>query len=334
MGPPRHAGGHHELLRPQGYLLALALDDHLPLAGRLVVARAPRGGGAPVVQLHHARVHLEPVGDLVLGREHRPVRRELDVRQVVVPDRVVQAQRLVAVAPRVSRAGVALDDDRRHPELAQPRPERDAALAAAHDHHVGLGRDSELLGLPAAILEPRVALRIGPVLDPLGSARAKPLLVPLELIQSGQQRPCLPVEQADMPAAAADLGLKQQPRLAHPIGLGGLPDHLPSAGLHGCERVLEHVLDAAGPLDRLDVPGERDQIAPVALGREQLGGAGGVTAPQRLVETREPLVDLGRDGAAGGGARHGLSSYAGGGRTNSRGVRRLSERAHSGPRRD
>ena len=113
---------------------------------------------APVVELHHPRVHLEPVADLVLGREHRPVLGELDVRQVVVPDRVVQAERLVALAPRVAGALVALDDDRRHAELAQARAERDAALAAADDHDLGLALVAELLGLAAARLEPRLAL--------------------------------------------------------------------------------------------------------------------------------------------------------------------------------
>ena len=93
--------------------VAVALDRHDPFPGVLVVARALGLGGAPVVELHHPRVHLEPVGDLVLGGEHRPVVGEPDVRQVVVPDRVVQAERLVAVAPGVAGARVALDDDRR-----------------------------------------------------------------------------------------------------------------------------------------------------------------------------------------------------------------------------
>src|SRR6185295_11216665 len=113
---------------------------------------------APVVELHHPRVHLEPVADLVLRREHRPVLGELDVRQVVVPDRVVQAERLVALAPRVPGALVALDDDGRDTELPQPRAERDPALAAADDHDLRLLRAPELLSLAAARLEPRLAV--------------------------------------------------------------------------------------------------------------------------------------------------------------------------------
>ena len=82
---------------------------HPPLLGRLVVAGAERAGVGPVVQLHHPRVGLEPVGDLVLGGEHRPVVRELDVGQVVVPDRVVQAERLVPAAPLVAGPRVLVD---------------------------------------------------------------------------------------------------------------------------------------------------------------------------------------------------------------------------------
>ena len=69
---------------------------------------------------------------------------EGDVRQVVVPDRVVQAQRLVAVAPGVAGPRVPSTMIGRHAQLPQPRAERDAALAAADDHHVGLGGVAEL----------------------------------------------------------------------------------------------------------------------------------------------------------------------------------------------
>ena len=99
---------------PQHHRLAVPLDDDRPLAASPRRSRAglPRSSG-PVVELHDLRVHLEPVADLVLGREHRPVARERQVGQVVVPDRVVQAQRLVAVAPRIARAAALVDDDRR-----------------------------------------------------------------------------------------------------------------------------------------------------------------------------------------------------------------------------
>ena len=57
---------------------------------------------------------------------------------MVVPDGVVQAERLVAVAPLVAGPRVPVDDDVVDAELAQPRTERDAALAAADDDDVRL----------------------------------------------------------------------------------------------------------------------------------------------------------------------------------------------------
>ena len=154
-----HAGREHELLGPQLDLLAVAVDDDRPLAVASSKDADLHGRGAPVVELHHLRVHLQPVADLVLGREHRPVLGELDVRQVVVPDRVVQAERLVALAPGVAGALVALDDDRRHAELAQPRAERDAALPAADDHDVGLRRRSRAPRPPSGAARARRAGR-------------------------------------------------------------------------------------------------------------------------------------------------------------------------------
>ena len=97
-----HPGGQHQLRRAQGERLAVALDLDGPLAGLLGVRRAGGDGARPVRHLHHLGVELQPVADLVLGGEHGPVVRELEVRQVVVPDRVVQAQRLVAAAPLVA----------------------------------------------------------------------------------------------------------------------------------------------------------------------------------------------------------------------------------------
>ncbi len=97
---------------------------------------------------------------------------ELDVRQVVVPDRVVQAERLVALAPGVAGALVALDDDRRHAELAQPRAERDAALPAADDHDLGLRLVAELARPRASRSSSQVrAVAVGAVLDALRPAR-------------------------------------------------------------------------------------------------------------------------------------------------------------------
>ena len=269
-----HAGGEHELARAQRDRLAVALDLDDPAAVVFVERGRLDDRRAPVVELHDPRVHLEPVADLVLGREHRPVLGELDVRQVVVPDRVVQAQRLVALAPRVAGALVALADDRRHAELAQPRPEPDRALPAADDHDLGLLGVPERLGFLHARLEPRHAVAVGAVLDALGPVRAFRLLMALELVQRREQRPRLAVAQAQQPVAAPRRGLERDPRRRDPVGRVRRLRRVPAAGLHVLELRVEHRLDLTRPLDGLEVPRERDQVAPEALLVEQRGGAG------------------------------------------------------------
>ena len=84
---------------------------------------------------------------------------------MVVPDRVVQAERLVALPPGVAGARVLFDDERADIKALQARGERDAALAAADDEDVGLASGAELGGfcLPA----------LGPArLDAMRAARA------------------------------------------------------------------------------------------------------------------------------------------------------------------
>src|SRR6266566_1015797 len=101
---------------------------------------------------------------------------------MVVPDRVVQGQRLVALAPRVAGPRIAIDDDRWHAELAQPRAQGDAALPAANDDHVRLGDVAELFGFAPALLEPGLPIRDGAVLGSLRSPVTLRLLIALELV--------------------------------------------------------------------------------------------------------------------------------------------------------
>ena len=199
VGPPGHPGGQHELLRVQHHGLAVPLDVDRPLSGGLVVGRALGLGVPPVVELHDLRVGLEPVGDLVLGREHRPVLGELQVRHVVVPDGIVQAQALVPAAPLIAGTGALVDDDRRHTELPQPGRQPDAGLAAADDQHIGLLGEAQFLRLVLALLQPGGPAPAGAVLGALGAAGAFRFLVPPELIQRGEQGPGLAVAEAQMP---------------------------------------------------------------------------------------------------------------------------------------
>ena len=144
---------------------------------------------------------------------------------MVVPDRVVQAQRLVAVAPLVAGSRVLVDDQARYAELPQARAERDAALAAADHQDVRLGGAAEALGLLLPALEPGLALLVGAVLGAARSVLVARLLVALELVERGQEgeRPVLAVllDQPQQPASAADPGLEDEPRGDDAVGLVG-----------------------------------------------------------------------------------------------------------------
>ena len=138
VGVTGHPERKDELSGPELDLLAATVDLDAPRRGGLVELRAEALGPRPVVEVHDRGVVLEPVPDLVLRGEHRPVVRERDVGQVVVPDRIVQVQRLVPLAPGVSGALVLLDHDRGHAQPLEPGRESDPALAAADDHRVRL----------------------------------------------------------------------------------------------------------------------------------------------------------------------------------------------------
>src|SRR6478735_169508 len=70
---PRYTQGEDELLRAQGDRFAVAHHLHHPLLGRFVEAGVGALGFGPVVQFHDPCVVFQPVADLVLGRENRPV---------------------------------------------------------------------------------------------------------------------------------------------------------------------------------------------------------------------------------------------------------------------
>jgi len=96
----------------------------------------------PIIEFHDFGVHFQPVANLVFWGEDGPVVGEGQVRHVVVPDRVVQAQRLVATAPLITRALGFVDDQSGYTHALEPRCEPQPALTAAHDQAVRLGGDA------------------------------------------------------------------------------------------------------------------------------------------------------------------------------------------------
>ena len=219
----------HQLPGPERDLLARAVDDDSPSVALPDSGLA--GGRGPVVELHDLRVHLEPVADLVLRREHGPARRERKVGQVVVPDRVVQRERLVAPAPRVTRPLVSLDDDRRDPELAQPCAEGDAALATADDQYLRLHGVTELGGLTDSALGPRDPVTEGAVTHAAWPPSVDRLLVALQLVERREERERLARDEPQQPAAPPVVGLEGDPGGDDAVCFGRLLGHPEADGI-------------------------------------------------------------------------------------------------------
>ena len=181
----------------------------------LVVAAAQEFRAGPVVELHALDVGLEPVGELVLRNVGRPVRRERHVRQVIDLHLIVQRQRVVAVAPVVADARLAVDDQRVDLQLRQPRRDRQPRLPAADHQHV---RVAVRIGLRRlAQVEPVRPAEIARIALPGRARAADGLLVALQFVERGEQGPGLhALARGDEPhhAAAAPLrGLETEDRL-------------------------------------------------------------------------------------------------------------------------
>ncbi len=108
----------------------------------------------------------------------------------------------------------------------------------------------------------------------------------------------LPLRSRRWPRPRATAVSKVEPGIDHAVGLGGVAfdreGGRPGVGQPG----FEHLADRLGALLRADVPGEGDQVAPVAVGLEQ-GHRGVDVAPlQRGLEIGQP----GAGGAASDGS--------------------------------
>ncbi len=224
---------------------------------------------------------------------------------MVVPDRIVQAERLVAVAPAVPRPPVPLDHDRRHAQAAQPRAQRDAPLPAADHQGVGLHAPPELARLRRAPLRPGRLARPRPVKRALRPAAAQRLLEPLQLRHRRQQGPDRAAAHPDQAEPPRHPGLELDPRGRDPALLAG---HLPLGDaeprrVHVIELRRQHPLDRAAPLHRPDVPGEAHEVAPEPVRLEQGGGPRRVAAGHRRLQI---LQRLGH-GVLRGGVEHASS---------------------------
>jgi hypothetical protein len=130
------AGGEDQMARVhEACAGVLEPQRDVPLAARGVVGAALQRGAGPEIQLHCLDVRLKPVRQFVFRDVGREARRERQIGQVIDVYFVVQRQRVVAFAPVVADAFVAVDDQRIDAERMQPRRDRQPGLAAAHDEH-------------------------------------------------------------------------------------------------------------------------------------------------------------------------------------------------------
>src|ERR1700704_591687 len=105
---------------------------------------------------------------------------------MIIPNRIMQAERLVTLAPAVAGPFVFLDDDRQHIELAQPSSERDAALAATNDDAIGLTRVAEFSSFRLAFFLPRLSITFGAMFCAHRTVKTNWLFVPFEFAHSRQ----------------------------------------------------------------------------------------------------------------------------------------------------
>src|SRR5260370_20628678 len=105
---------------------------------------------------------------------------------MIIPNRLMQAEGLVTLAPAVARPFVFLDDDGRHVELAHPSSERDATLTATNDDAIGLTRVAEFSGFRLAIFLPRRSIAFGAVFRAHRTVEADCLFVPFKFAHGRQ----------------------------------------------------------------------------------------------------------------------------------------------------
>ena len=242
-GHARHARRQHQMLRAQRNAFTSAIDDDDPFLAGLVELGALAFRRCPAIQLHHPGVHFQPVAELVLGREDRPVVRERQVRHVVVPDGIVQAERLVAVAPAVAGTRVLLEDDGRHVETPEPRAQRQPALAAADDQAIRLLRVAERRFFRLSTLEPGLAISVDAVLHALVARAAAFLLETLQLLSSREDRPGAVVFQAQNASALGHLRLEGEARLGDAVRVACLALQAKVARLDAGQRCRKEVSD-------------------------------------------------------------------------------------------
>ena len=210
---------------------------------------------------------------------------------MVVPDRIMQAERLVALAPAVTGAVVLFDDDGRHVLAAQARTQGNATLPAADNDDIGLLGVSQFLCLAGAGLGIGLSILEGPVFDPMRTGPALLFGIIDQLLRGCQQGPAAFIVETHMPPTAHRVGFECHPGLGDAIGLGRVAVYLPVLRMDVGQAGPGHFANGIPPLHRLDIPRKRDQIAPVTIRCEQSLDGLDILRLKRVTELCEPRIN-------------------------------------------
>ena len=114
-------------------------------------------------------------------------------------------------------------------------------------------------------LQPAPAIAEGAMGNAILARRAAPLLMALELSHSREEGPASVATQPSMTLTARDHGLESEPGFNDAVRIRGIFDNCPGGGRRRGERRFEHPSDRFVPLHCLDVPGESQEVATIAL---------------------------------------------------------------------
>ena len=276
-------------------------DLDLPGSRFLVAGSFEEFRAGPDIELHGVGIELEPVGDLVFGDVDGIVRRERHVRHVIDVHLVVQHEVMIALAPGIAHPLVPVDDQSVDPVHAEGCGDAETTLSAADDD----GRRLAIFigDLLAAVIHPVLTTERVRVFVATWTPLADPLLVPLDLVEGGQQHPGSQFSrvfgrgnQPQHAAAPANGRLEREKGLdrwhagaRHEVRLRALLGDAKFRWLDLGQRLAQRRLDIVRAADRLDMPAEGDQVAPVPIGQEQGRGGIDVLARDGCLEFAEPL---------------------------------------------
>ena len=174
-GKPGQPKRHNNMCGPQGFGCARTGDLRGPFLRLSVKRRMLKDSVVPDVQAQIGCVAFQPIAHLIFGGEHGPAFREGFERHVIVPNRIVQNETVIARPPLVPDARIFVDDQVRHTQIGQLRAKGQPALATTHNQHEGCVICGVLRGRGREIIKHREQ-RFAPALVQPDVATARPVV--------------------------------------------------------------------------------------------------------------------------------------------------------------